>query len=42
MMPPDDLMDKIVGSIPGDPGMHRTASDNLNPVYAESTAVETA
>ncbi|KAA8642332.1 hypothetical protein EYZ11_008362 [Aspergillus tanneri] len=38
---PDDLIDKLVGHIPGDPGMNGAGPDHANSAYTETNAVET-
>ncbi|KAJ9215315.1 transcriptional regulator family: TEA/ATTS [Paecilomyces variotii] len=39
MMPSDDLMDKIVGGVSGDPGIPNSGPDHTNSVYPEGTTV---
>ncbi|RAH79567.1 transcription factor AbaA [Aspergillus japonicus CBS 114.51] len=39
-LPPDDVMDKLVGSMPGDPGLNGGGHDHPHPAYADSNSVE--
>ncbi|KAH8422576.1 transcription factor AbaA [Aspergillus melleus] len=40
LMGHDDLIDKLVGNIPGDPGMNGAGPDHASSAYAENSAVE--
>ena len=40
LMGHDDLIDKLVGNIPGDPGMNGAGPDHASSGYAENSAVE--
>ncbi|KAH1351937.1 hypothetical protein KXV22_001103 [Aspergillus fumigatus] len=40
LMGPDDLMDKIVGSMPDDPGMNGAGPDHASAAYADTNATE--
>lgn len=41
LMPPEDLMDKIVGRMSNGPGMHRAGPQHANAAYADNPAVDT-
>ncbi|RAL09704.1 transcription factor AbaA, partial [Aspergillus homomorphus CBS 101889] len=40
LLPPDDLMDKLVGSMPGDPSLNGVGHDHPHSAYADSNSVE--